>query len=138
MSQAEETNIVRRILLLGIAGIRLFRNNSGSAWIGSSVVIKKREQVWLNPGDVVVKQGRFFTAGLCTGSSDIIGFKSVEVTSEMVGSRVAIFTAIEAKTTKGRASKEQIAFIEMVNKHGGISFIATNENEAGELLNRKL
>lgn len=138
MSQAEETNIVRRILLLGIAGIRLFRNNSGSAWIGSSVVIKKREQVWLNPGDVVVKQGRFFTAGLCTGSSDIIGFKSVDVTPEMVGSRVAVFTAIEAKTKSGRISKEQIAFIEMVNKHGGISFIATNENEAGELLNRKL
>lgn len=138
MSQAEETNIVRRILLLGIAGIRLFRNNSGSAWIGASVVIKKSQSVWVNAGDVIVKQGRFFQAGLCTGSSDIIGFKSVEVTPEMVGSRVAVFTAIEAKTKSGRASKEQIAFIEMVNKNGGIAFIATDEVEAMDLIKLRL
>ena len=137
MNQAEETNIVRKILLLGVAGLRLFRNNSGSAWIGQSVVIKKREQVWVNQGDVVVKQGRFFKAGLCVGSSDIIGFKSVEITPEMVGKTVAVFTAIEAKTKSGRASKEQIAFINMVNQKGGISFIATDEVEALELINKK-
>lgn len=135
-----ETNIVREILLkLGsIVGIRLFRNNTGTAYIGASAVIKKREQVWLNPGDVVVKQGRIFKAGLCTGSSDIIGFKSVEITPEMIGKRVAVFTAIEAKTKSGRASKEQIAFIEMVNKNGGIAFIATNDVEADELLKSRI
>lgn len=140
MNSTQETNIVREILLkLGsIVGIRLFRNNTGTSWIGASVVIKKREQVWLNPGDVVVKQGRIFKAGLCTGSSDIIGFKSIEITSEMIGKRVAVFTAIEAKTKSGRASKEQIAFIEMVNKNGGIAFIATNEVEAFSILESKL
>lgn len=140
MKNTQETNIVREILLkLGsIVGIRLFRNNTGTAFIGQSVVIKKREQITVNVGDVLVKQGRLFKAGLCTGSSDIIGFKSVTVTPEMVGSKLAVFTAIEAKTKSGRASKEQIAFIEMVNKNGGIAFLATDEDEAFDILDSKL
>jgi hypothetical protein len=139
MANTEETNIVRRILLKcgSILGTRLFRNNSGSAWIGKSVMIKKREQIWVNAGDVVVQNARFFQAGLCTGSSDIIGFKSVTITTEMVGNPVAVFVACEAKTTSGRVSKEQLAFIKMINKNGGIAFIATDENMALEFLNGK-
>ena len=137
---SEETNIVRRVLLkLGIdSSIRLFRNNSGSAWIGASRKFTKRETVTVEAGDVLVQQGRFFTAGLCVGSSDLIGFKSIEITPEMIGKKIAIFTAAEIKTQFGKASKEQIAFINMINSLGGIGFIARNENQALEFINRKI
>ena len=135
----EETNIVRKIMLAfaAVGNIRLFRNNVGTAWIGKSVSITKRQQVWLNPGDVVIQQARIFHGGLCVGSSDTIGFRTVEVTPEMIGRKLAVFMAVELKTKSGRATTEQIAFIKMVNDRGGIAFIATDEIEAVQFLNSK-
>lgn len=139
MSKISETGIGKKIhLAIGsIPGVRLFRNNSGFCWIGQSKVFDKRTEVTVNKGDVLIQQGRPFHAGLCTGSSDFIGLKSVIVTPEMVGKSVALFLATEVKTKTGKASKEQIAFVNMVNKLGGIGFFATDENEALEFLNAK-
>jgi len=96
-----------------------------------------RQSVIVEAGDVLIHQGRFFDAGLCVGSSDLIGFKSVVITPEMVGTKVAIFLAPEVKTVKGKASPEQINFLNMVNSMGGIAFITTNEAEAEQLVNLK-
>jgi len=135
----KESNTMRLIMLtLGkIPGVRIFRNNTGRAWIGKSAVMTARKQIWVNPGDVIIEQGRFFHAGLCVGSSDLIGFKSVEVTQEMVGTKVAIFLAPEIKTKTGKISPEQANFQNMVISHGGIAFVATDEIEAVELLNKR-
>lgn len=136
---SEETNIARKIMLaLGSnPAIRIFRNNVGKAWIGQSKQFTKPTTVNVKSGDVLIQNARFFHAGLCTGSSDLIGFKSVEITPEMVGKKIAVFTAAEVKTSSGKASPEQIAFINMVNKFGGIGFIARNEKEALEFINVK-
>ena len=133
----QETNIVRKIMLaIGInPNIRIFRNNTGSAWIGASVKFNKRQSVNVEAGDVLIKNARFFNAGLCVGSSDLIGMKSTEITSDMVGQKIAIFTAIEVKQPNGRTSKEQINFINMVNSLGGIAFIAHSDDEAKSFLN---
>jgi len=138
MSNVSETTLGKKIMLaLGsIKGVRIFRNNQGFAWIGQSVNIHKRQEVIVNPGDVIIRQARAFNAGLCKGSSDFIGFKSMVVTPEMVGTTVAIFLASEIKTKTGKASPEQILFTNMVNKFGGIGIIVTDENEAVELLNK--
>lgn len=135
----KETNIVRSVMLkLGsIKGVRIFRNNQGTAWIGKSVVFHDNRTVNVKKGDVLIENARVFHAGLCKGSSDLIGLKSVIITPEMVGKPVAVFLAPEIKTKSGRASVEQIAFLKMVNDLGGIGFIATDENEAFELLNSK-
>jgi ribosomal protein S19 len=42
--------------------------------------------------------------GLCKGSADLIGWKRVTVTPEMVGSTVAVFTSIEVKTRNRQAA----------------------------------
>jgi len=133
----QETNIVRKIMLaIGInPNIRIFRNNTGSAWIGASVKFTKRQSVNVEAGDVLIKNARFFNAGLCVGSSDLIGIKSTEITPDMVGQKIAIFTAIEVKQPNGRTSKEQINFINMVNSLGGIAFIAHSDDEAKSFLN---
>lgn len=139
MSNNLETSIGKKIQLAigSIPGIRLFRNNSGFAWIGESIKFNKRQTVNVEQGDVLIKQGRAFHAGLCKGSSDFIGLKSVIITSEMIGKPVAIFLATEVKTKIGRATPEQISFLNMVNKLGGIGFFTTDENEALEFLNAK-
>jgi len=133
-----ETNIVRTVMLaLGkIKGVRIFRNNQGVAWIGKSVQFNSARTVNVEKGDVLIKNGRVFHAGLCTGSSDLIGLKSEIITPEMVGKKIAIFVATEVKTKSGRASKEQIAFIKMVNDLGGRGFIVTDESQAVEYLNK--
>jgi hypothetical protein len=72
--------------------------------------------------------------GLCVGSSDLIGFQSITVTPEMVGQKVAIFTAIEVKTEKGKVSPEQSKFIDMVRSFGGIGAVVRNVDDAVSVL----
>lgn len=72
--------------------------------------------------------------GLCVGSSDLIGFQSVTVTPEMVGQKIAVFTAIEVKTESGKVSEPQTKFIEMVRKFGGIGAVVRSVDDAVELL----
>lgn len=61
--------------------------------------------------------------GLCVGSSDLIGIAPD-----------GRFLAVEVKTSKGRASPEQLRFIEAVRGRGGISGIARTPAEALALL----
>lgn len=70
--------------------------------------------------------------GLCPGASDIIGWESMKITEDMVGQRVAIFTAIEVKGPKGRLTPEQIDFLDLVNAAGGFACMARSVKEAQE------
>lgn len=130
MANSEETNLVRKIMLkLGSnPKIRIFRNNSGSAWIGKSKMFNKPTTVNVKAGDVLVQQARFFEAGLCPGSSDLIGLQALKITPEMVGTEIACFVAIEVKLPSGRVQQNQINFLEMVNKLGGKGVICRDEN----------
>ena len=101
-----EHEIQQRILLsLGNGDTRVWRNNVALGWVGQAQQIRQPTTVTLRPGDVVIRNGRPLHAGLCPGSSDIIGIHSVEVTPAMVGRRVGLFTAIEVKSQRGRANK---------------------------------
>lgn len=134
-----ETLIMKKIMAAASrAGARIFRNNVGKAWIGQSERIMKPGMVYVNPGDIVVRQGRRIEFGLGVGSSDNIGWKSIVITPSMVGKRVAVFTAIESKTDKGRASEEQKNFICRVQEAGGFAGIARNEQQALEIFEDSL
>lgn len=79
--------------------------------------------------------GRWIKYGVCNpGGSDLIGWTSKTVTQDMVGSKVAIFTAVEVKTAKGRATEAQLNFIEQVKQAGGIAGIARSADDALALL----
>jgi len=107
-------------------GRTFFRNNVGTGWQGAKVVQQG--------GAVTLMQARPLHAGLCVGSSDLIGWTSVQITPEMVGRKVAVFSAIEAKAAKGRATDEQLRFISAVKAAGGFAGIARSEDEAEALL----
>lgn len=68
--------------------------------------------------------------GLCKGASDIIGWRSVKVTKDMVGQRIAVFAAVEVKGPKGRLTPEQIEFLDLVDAAGGFSCMVRSVEEA--------
>lgn len=105
---------------------RIFRNNVGQAWVG-----KARQT---NGDGVFIENARPFHAGLCVGSSDLIGW----TTTQINGVPVAVFTAIEVKTKNGKPSKEQLKFIEAVKNAGGIAGVCRSPREAEELIKSKI
>ena len=86
-----------------------------------------------NTGALKDANGRLVRYGLCPGSSDLIGFRTVVITPDMVGQRVAVFAAVEVKD-RGRLTSEQQAFITMVQQAGGMAGVAHNTDEARAIL----
>lgn len=72
-----------------------------------------------NVGALQDKVGRWVQYGLCKGSCDLIGL-----------SHNGRFIAIEIKAGNTATTDEQHAFIEMVNRMGGVAFIARSAEEA--------
>jgi hypothetical protein len=101
-----ETEIQQRIrLALGThPEIRLFRNQVGQL-----------------PDP---RTGRPVQFGLARGSADLIGWRTITITPDMVGSRLAVFTSIEVKTPTGRLSPAQRNWLGAVHKAGGIAGVA--------------
>lgn len=107
-----ETVIQQRIRLgLGqVPGLRLFRN-----------------QVGMLPDP---RSGRMVSFGLSKGSADLVGWRTVEITPEMVGQRVAVFVSLEIKTPSGRLSNLQRYWLQAVSAAGGIAGVARSLQDA--------
>lgn len=122
---SKETVVLNQILLkLSQKGYRLFRNNIGTGWMGSGKTIQA------GGGDVLLKNARAVAFGVGgEGGSDLIGWRSVEITPDMVGKKIAQFAAVEVKAPGGRATESQINFIKQVNNAGGYGVIADNSEK---------
>jgi hypothetical protein len=105
-----------------IGDTHLFRNNVGLAYTGD---VKTNAN-----GSVTILNARPIKFGLCPGSSDLIGWTTITITSEMVGRRIAVFTAIEVKSATGRASDKQKKFIKRIHDCGGIAGVARSLDDA--------
>jgi hypothetical protein len=68
------------------------------------------------------------------GGSDLIGYRRVRVTEEMVGQEIAQFAAVEVKTPRGRVKAEQQQFIDHVLSAGGVAGVARSVDEAQNIL----
>ena len=108
-----ESNIQKQIMLaLSAADTTVWRNNVAQAWVGESTRLPN--------GDVLLRNARPLHAGLCTGSSDLIGIHH--------GS--GRFVAVEVKAPRGRATPQQINFIDHVRAAGGLAGIARSPEDA--------
>ena len=109
-----EHEIQQRIrLACGHGPVRLWRNNSGA---------------------LVDQQGRLVRFGLCKGSSDLLGLRTLEITPDLVGQRLAQFVALEIKTARGVVSPEQRAFLDLVEQLGGLAAICRSVEAAEQVL----
>lgn len=138
-TMSDEHHIQQRILLAcGSGDARLWRNNVGTGWAGQATRITagnlRAVAAQLRPGDVVIRGGRPLHAGLCVGSSDLIGYRSMVVGPEQVGQRLAVFAAVEVKTAKGRPSPEQVQFLNHIEQAGGKAGIARSVDDAHQIL----
>lgn len=122
----ESTLIRDARLALSRGDTRVFRNNVGTAYRGR--IVKKTERMLL------LEDYQIVNFGLCNGSSDLIGWRSLIITPDMVGDRVALFAALEGKTARGRASPEQVAFIRTVRDHGGRAGVFRDVDDARFIL----
>jgi hypothetical protein len=126
-----EHAVQQRILLsCGSGDVRLWRNNTGLGWAGQStrVTAGNLQSIArsLRPGDVVIRNGRPLHAGLCVGSSDLIGYRRV--------GELAQFVALEVKSERGRPTAEQTTFLSHIAAAGGISGVVRSVEEAQLLL----
>ena len=87
-----------------------------------------------NTGTLKDQNGRPVQFGLCKGSADLIGWKRVTVTPEMVGSTVAVFASVEVKTASGRLRPEQQQWLEAVQAAGGIAGVARSVDDALQIM----
>jgi hypothetical protein len=137
-----ETNILKILMLkLSKRKVSIFRNNVGTGWVGKAHKVTKPTLVYVNgqpvnlkPGDIVIREPRPLQAGLHKGSSDLIGWKTVEITTEMIGKKVAVFCSIEGKKHNGRVSSEQAIWIQNIRNAGGIAGVSRSEDEVDGVL----
>jgi hypothetical protein len=126
-----EAELLKRLMLgLSMPGTRVFRNHVGLAYQGEPIRFSTHGRIEVFPGDVLVRQARQVQAGLCVGSSDLIGWHSVVVTPDMVGRTVAVFSGFEAKSKTGRLTVEQQRFLDAVRAAGGIGVEARDVDGA--------
>ena len=109
-----EQHIQQKIrLALGSGPVRLWRNNTGCL----------KDQ-----------QGRPVRFGLCKGSSDLIGLRSITIGPEHLGQTLAVFAAVEVKAQAGRTTPDQRAFIDAVAAMGGLAGVARSVEDAAQIL----
>jgi len=114
LEQKSEQAIQQEIRLrLSRGSVRLLRNNTG--------VLKD-------------KTGRPVQFGLAKGSGDLIGWRTVTVTPEMVGQKVAQFVSLEVKTPTGRVRPEQERWRQVVAEAGGVAAVVRSVEDAKRAL----
>lgn len=113
MAEADLYDKIR--LAASSLGCRLFRNNVG--------VFRSAD-----------KGQRFIRVGLCTGSSDLVGWRMVS----LGGTTVAQFVALEVKLPGAKTSKHQAVFLRAVADQGGLSGVVTSVRETLDLLKQPI
>lgn len=119
---SEKTIQSQIMLAASQAGATVFRNNVGNGVLGQ---VAKQDG-----GQFHIVNGRRVQFGLCPGSSDLIGWRRVRITPDMVGGHVAVFLALEVKTATGKPTPEQVNFISAVRKAGGLAGVVRSVDEA--------
>ena len=124
----KESELGKKIMVYASRlGLRLFRNNTGTGWTGKRIRVSKPQNILITPDDVLIKNARPLHAGLCVGSSDYIGWRSIKIAPHHVGMQLAVFVGWEVKTSKGRATQDQLNFRDTLSRSGGEGIITYGE-----------
>jgi VRR-NUC domain len=115
MTERDIQNDILREISRG--DVRLFRQNAGFAWQGTVIEQTPTRLVLANPRPL--KMG-------APGMSDLGGWVTVD--------RIAVYTALEIKSARGRPTPEQLAFIDTVRRAGGRAGVARSVEDARKII----
>lgn len=100
------------------------------AWVGT--VVSR------TPTTITLKNYRPLHAGLHIGSGDLLGWRTIVVTPEMVGTKISQFVSIEVKSPNARTDRkraeDQKNWRDAVNAAGGVGVQVTSVAEATQAL----
>lgn len=132
---ANKEHALQNAIRNALAGRALiFRANVGKAWQSNDVVkVPRQMPVVMGPRDVLLKNARPFETGLPPGFADLFGLVAVEITPDMVGKKLAVFTVLEVKDG-ARVSPLQRNFINAVNDNGGRAGVVRSVDDAERLV----
>ena len=126
-----ESVLMRQCLMeLSRRGARVFRNNTAMGWAGQIV---DRTGPYLR-----LLNAYPLHAGLCIGSSDVIGWMPITVTPEMVGKTVGLFLACECKSAGEKPTENQAIFLRNVREAGGVAIWLRDVDELDAKLEEAL
>ena len=115
-------------LILRAAGskphVRVFRNQVGEGYVGKAL---------RDPEGVFLRDARHVRMGLFPGSGDLIGWRTLTITSDMVGKPIAQFLSIEVKTPTGRVRPDQHNWADQITAAGGNAIIARSVSDTNNL-----
>ena len=81
------------------------------------------------------RTGRWIEFGVGNpGGGDLLGWRTVTVTPEMVGQQVAQFVSLEVKTATGRVRPEQERWRQVVQQAGGVAAVVRSVEDAERAL----
>lgn len=112
---SKERDIINARLTNLASNERLFRINAGMGWAGRTVM----------HGNIIIIKNPFPLHAAPEGWPDLCGWTTIEITPEMVGQKIAVFTAEEVKAT-GKLSKIQRRFRDIIERMGGIFRVISN------------
>lgn len=132
---ANKEHALQNAIRNALAGRALiFRANVGKAYTSNDVMkVPRQMPVVMGPKDILLRNYRPFETGLPPGFSDLFGLVAVEITPDMVGQKVAIFTGLEVKDG-ARVSQLQRNFINAVNNNGGRAGVVRSVEDAERLV----
>jgi len=115
-------------LILRAAGskphVRVFRNQVGEGYVGKAM---------RDPEGVFLSDARHVRMGLFPGSGDLIGWRTLTITPDMVGQSIAQFLSIEVKTPTGKVRPDQRNWLDQINAAGGLAIIARSVTDTDNL-----
>lgn len=80
------------------------------------------------------RTGRPVQFGLAKGSADLVGWKTITVTPDMVGRTISVFTSIEVKGPTGRLTGLQQNWLHTVQTAGGLAGVARSTQDALQII----
>lgn len=132
----DENTLMRELqIAASTMGARLFRQNAGQGWVGKAERIASAKMVSVRPGDVVIRRARPFHAGR-KGMSDLGGWVPVLIQPEHVGKTLAVYLQAEVKVG-AVLTDEQSAWIDGVNRAGGIAGVVRSHDDLASLIASK-
>ena len=111
----------KRLELLWLKHPNTYRLDSGQGYVGGQEFTAKKDGTFfVKKNDCIIKNPQRLKYGI-TGAGDRLGWTEAEITPDMIGKKIGIFTSIEDKSSTDRIGLEQIIFLLNVRLGGGIA-----------------